>query len=100
MAGPTDEPAPPAETAPPAESAPPADVGRRRESRTMIPGRDRRPRAEAALMRFIATLGIVGIGVAVGAILAGQDVAGWIVGLAVSGLTVVLCAVLWSSRRL
>ena len=91
MTRPTDKPAAPKA---------PAETGGRRESRTMIPGRDRRPRAESALMRFIATLGIVGIGVALGAILVGQNVAGWIVGLAVSAVTVVLCAVLWSSRRL
>ncbi|MDP9345893.1 MAG: hypothetical protein M3P44_09235 [Actinomycetota bacterium] len=51
-------------------------------------------------MRAIATCGIVAIGVALSAILVGQDVAGWIVGLAVSLTTVVLSAILWSSRRL
>jgi hypothetical protein len=51
-------------------------------------------------MRLVATAGVVGIGVALGAILVGQDVAGWIVGLAVSGVSVLLAAVLWSSRQL
>ena len=68
---------------------------------TMIPARARRRlAAESALMRVVATLGIVGIGVALGAILVSQDVAGWIVGLVVSLVTVVLSAVLWSSRHL
>jgi hypothetical protein len=68
---------------------------------TMIPARERRrTRAETGLMRLVATTGIIGIGTALGAILIGQNVAGWITGLAVSALTVVLAAVLWSSRRL
>jgi protein-S-isoprenylcysteine O-methyltransferase Ste14 len=74
---------------------------RRAESRTMIPGRERRrSRIESAFMRLIATSGIVGIGVALGAILTSQDVAGWIIGLVISLVTVVLAAILWSSRRL
>jgi len=51
-------------------------------------------------MRVIATGGIVGIGVALGALLVGQDVAGWIVGLAVATTSVILAALLWSSRQL
>ena len=51
-------------------------------------------------MRGIATGGIVGIGVALGAVLVGQDVAGWIVGLVVSAVSIVLAALLWSSRQL
>ena len=51
-------------------------------------------------MRLVATAGIVGIGVALAAILVGQDVEGWIVGLVVSITTVVLAAILWSSRQL
>ncbi len=51
-------------------------------------------------MRLIATAGVVGIGTAVGAILVANDVAGWIVGLAVSIVSVILAAVLWRSRRL
>lgn len=51
-------------------------------------------------MRLVATAGIVGIGVAVAAIMTAQDVQGWLIGLVVSIVSVVLAAVLWSSRRL
>ena len=67
----------------------------------MVPGRERRRTGvERGFMRLIATGGIVGIGVLIGAVLVGQDVAGWIVGLAVSVVTIVLAALLWSSRQL
>jgi hypothetical protein len=68
---------------------------------TMIPARDRRrTRLETGLMRLVATGGVIGIGTALNAILISQNVAGWEAGLIVSLVTVVLCAVLWSSRRL
>jgi hypothetical protein len=51
-------------------------------------------------MRLIATGGIVGLGTAVAAILGSQDVAAWIIGVVVATLSVVLAAILWSSRRL
>lgn len=51
-------------------------------------------------MRLVATGGIVGIGVLLGAILVSQDVQGWIVGLVVALVSVLLSAVLWSSRQL
>jgi protein-S-isoprenylcysteine O-methyltransferase Ste14 len=66
----------------------------------MLPSRSRRLRAESAVVRFVATLGIVGIGVALGAILVSSKVEGWIVGLVVSLVTVVLAGVLWSTRKL
>jgi hypothetical protein len=67
----------------------------------MIPGREhRRFKAESVLMRLVATAGIVALGVALGAILVSADVDGWIVGLVVALLSVVLAGVLWSSRRL
>ena len=67
----------------------------------MVPGRERRRTVlERGVMRMIATGGIVGLGVALGAILVGQDVAGWIVGLAVSVVSILLAALLWSSRQL
>jgi len=69
--------------------------------RTMIPGRERRRfRVESILMRLVATAGIVGLGVLLGAILVSSDVAGWIVGLVVALVSVFLAAVLWSSRQL
>jgi hypothetical protein len=83
------------------------DRQRERESRRrerpqgMVPGRDRRrTKVERGTMRLVATGGIIGIAVVLGAVLVGQDVAGWIVGLAVGLTTVILAALLWSSRQL
>jgi TatD DNase family protein len=55
---------------------------------------------ERVVMRVIATGGVVGIAVVLGAILVAQDVQGWIVGLAVGLTSVILAALLWSSRQL
>ena len=67
----------------------------------MLPARERRRfSVERGLMRGVATCGIIAICTALGAILGSQDVAGWIIGLAVSATSVVLAAVLWSSRQL
>ncbi|MCA1690971.1 MAG: hypothetical protein LC733_01775 [Actinobacteria bacterium] len=67
----------------------------------MIPARDRRrTKMERVSMRVLATGGIVGIAVALGAVLGANDVAGWIIGLVVGLTSVVLAAVLWSSRQL
>ena len=72
-----------------------------RRSGNMLPGRERRrSRVERLLMRLIATAGIVGIGVLLGAILASSNVQGWIIGLVVAAVSVVLSGVLWSSRQL
>jgi hypothetical protein len=66
-----------------------------------VPGRDRRrTKVERGFMRPTATGGIIGIATILGAVLVGQSVAGWIVGLAVSLTTVILAALLWSSREL
>ena len=82
---------------------------RRRERETargappqgMVPGRERRrTKLERGTMRLIATGGIVGIAVVLGAVLVGQDVDGWIVGLVIGLTTVILAALLWSSRQL
>jgi hypothetical protein len=80
---------------------------RERESRRrdrpqgMVPARERRRSGiERGAMRIVATGGIIGIGVLLGAVLVGQDVAGWIVGLVISVVSVILAAVLWSSRQL
>jgi len=51
-------------------------------------------------MRLVATGGIIGIAVALGAILGSQNVAGWITGLVVGLTSVILAALLWSSRQL
>jgi uncharacterized membrane protein len=67
----------------------------------MVPGRERRrTKLERGSMRLIATGGIIGIATVLGAVLVGQDVAGWIVGLAVGLISVLLAALLWSSRQL
>jgi hypothetical protein len=80
---------------------------RERESRRterpqgMVPGRARRrSKVERGAMRTIATGGIIGIAVVLGAVLVGQDVAGWIVGLVIGLTSVILAALLWSSRQL
>jgi uncharacterized membrane protein len=67
----------------------------------MLPGRERRrTKVERATMRLIATGGIIGVAVLLGAVLVGQDVTGWIVGLVIGVTSVILAALLWSSRQL
>jgi len=98
-AGPLDTPAAPEA----ADGAQEVDRERPPEQRPqgMLPARERRgTRIERGFMRLIATGGIIAIAVALGAILVGQDVAGWIVGLVIGATSVVLAALLWSSRQL
>jgi hypothetical protein len=67
----------------------------------MLPARAWRPTAfERVSMRVLATGGIVGLATAMGAIMVSQDVAGWLVGLVIGVISVVLAAILWSSRQL
>lgn len=66
----------------------------------MLPADRRRSRLERFFMRLVATCGIVGIGVAIGAIMVSSNDEGWMVGLVVSIVSVVLAAILWSSRQL
>ncbi len=73
---------------------------RTRERGVMSPVRAGRSFVETLLMRLVATAGIVGIGVAIAAIMASQKSQGWMIGLVVSAVSVILAAVLWSSRRL
>jgi hypothetical protein len=94
-------------TSPDPNLAPGASSRRRRRDRTpagganMLPGRQRRRFfLERLLVRLVATIGIVGIGVAIGAIMASQKSHGWLIGLVVAVVTVVLSAILWSSRQL
>jgi len=54
---------------------------------------------EHAFSKTVMTLGIVGVGTAVAAILGSQDVQAWITGLVVSLLSVLFAAVLWSRAR-
>lgn len=67
---------------------------------TFIPAHRRRLGLESFFVRLVATGGIVGIGTALAAILDSQDIAAWIIGLVVAGLSVILAAILWSSRTL
>ena len=67
----------------------------------MLPTRERRrSKVERGFVRLVATAGIVGIGVGLGAVLASSKVQGWITGLVVALVAVVLAALLWSSRQL
>lgn len=89
------------ETAPtaPADAGEPSALAGERS--TMIPARGRRRHAaERISVRLIATAGVVAIGVAIAAILGSQEVAAWTIGLVVSLVSVLLAAVLWSSRQL
>ena len=86
---------------PPEPSPAPSPRRERKREDTMLPRRGRgRLGIETVFMRVVATGGVVGIGVALAAILVGQDVAGWIVGLVVGLTSVILAALLWSSRQL
>lgn len=67
---------------------------------SMLPKRRERSPIESVFVRLVATAGVVGIGVALGAILTSQNVAGWIIGLVVALVSVIVSAVLWSSRRM
>jgi hypothetical protein len=100
------------EYGPPAPSDPGAEREARRQARdqrrgapaerpgVMIPNRRKRLPLEAPLMRVIATAGIVGIAVVVAAIMSSQGSTGWMIGLVASVVSLVLAAVLWSSRRM
>jgi hypothetical protein len=80
---------------------PPVPRPHRERPQGMVPGRERRrTKVERASMRVLATGGIVGVDVVLGAVLVDQAVAGWIVGLVVGVTSVILAAVLWSSRQL
>jgi hypothetical protein len=70
----------------------------RQEQGPSVGFRDRMTMFQSSFSRFVATGGIIGIGTGLGAILESQDVAGWIVGIVVSGLSVILAAIVWSAR--
>ncbi|MGI8713363.1 MAG: hypothetical protein ACR2NR_09305 [Solirubrobacteraceae bacterium] len=78
-----------------------ADAPPHARSANMLPQRERRSSGvERLMVRLIATAGIVGIGVAIAAIMVSSKSQGWVVGLVVSIVSVILAAVLWSSRML
>jgi protein-S-isoprenylcysteine O-methyltransferase Ste14 len=67
----------------------------------MLPGRERRRTAlERFVVRLVATGGVIGIGVVLGAILRSSNEQGWIIGLVVAVVSVILSGILWSSRQL
>lgn len=66
----------------------------------MIPTRRKRLPLETGVMRVVATAGVVGISVAIAAIMTSSHSKGWVIGLVVSLVSVILAAFLWSSRRL
>jgi hypothetical protein len=83
------------------ETASPGESTGHDRPQGMLPGRERRRSVvERGFVRLIATGGIIGIATILGAVLVSQDVAGWIVGLAVGLTSVILAALLWSSRQL
>ena len=55
------------------------------------------PAVEVTPMRLAATAGIVGLAVVLGELLSSSP--GWLIGLAVSVVSLALAAVVWSSRR-
>jgi hypothetical protein len=88
----------------PAVSEPGADQryepSSRQGSTNMLPQDRRRSPVERLLVRLIATCGIVGIGAAIGAIMVSSHSQGWVIGLVISIVSVILAALLWSSRML
>jgi hypothetical protein len=55
---------------------------------------------QTSFSRLVATGGIIGIGTGAAAIMGSQDVAAWIIGIVVAGVSVLLAAIVWSSRSL
>ena len=85
------------------ESAPAEAPGARRRrsaSPNMLPARKQRGIFERTFVRLVATGGVVGIGVVIAAIMASSNSQAWLIGLVVSVVSVVLAALLWSSRIL
>ena len=95
------EPGPEPGPEPEPEPAVAEDAPARLDSHNMLPPRERRRSGfERLVVRLIATCGIVAIGVAIAAIMVSSKSQGWVIGLVVSIVSVVLAAVLWSSRQL
>jgi hypothetical protein len=76
------------------------DTASRPAARNMLPQRERRRfGVERLLVRLVATCGIVAIGVAIAAIMVSSKAQGWVTGLVVALVSVILSAILWSSRQ-
>ena len=81
-------------------AAPAREGGTPPARRNMLPARGRRRLgAERVLVRLVATCGIIGIGVVIAAVMVSSKSQGWVTGLVVSIVSVVLSAILWSSRQ-
>ena len=70
----------------------------RPEKETSVGFRDRMTMFQSSFSRFVATGGIIGIGTGLAAILGSQDVEAWIIGIVVSGLSVIHAAIVRSAR--
>ena len=68
------------------------------EAQAGVGFRDRMTMFQSSFNRFVATGGILGVGTGLAAILGSQDVEAWIIGIVVSGLSVILAAIVWSAR--
>jgi hypothetical protein len=88
------------ETEPSRAEIPLTDRKGRPLSANMLPARHQRGIFERTFVRLIATGGIIGIGVAIAAIMTSSGSQGWLIGVVVSAVSVVLAALLWSSRVL
>jgi hypothetical protein len=61
---------------------------------------ERTHRGDGVPTRLAATIGILGVDVALAAILVGQDVQGWIVGLVLGAVSIAGMAIVWGTQRL
>jgi len=87
--------------APDGPTAAAAGAGRSDRDGNMLPARGRRRYGfERILVRIVATCGVIAIGVVIAAIMTSSHSQGWIIGLVVSAVSVLLSAVLWSSKQL
>ncbi len=68
------------------------------ESERGVEFRERMSMFQSSFSRFVATGGIIGIGTGIAAIMGTQDVKAWIVGIVVSGVSVILAAIVWSTK--
>ena len=59
---------------------------------------DHRSALEQLLLRLVATCGVVAIGIAIAAIMHSSGSEGWLIGLVVAGVSVVMSGVIWSTR--
>jgi hypothetical protein len=82
------------------DDSPPAGSHGSGASDGFLSSSPRRAGLESVFVRVIATAGVIAVGTALGAVLVANDVAGWIVGLAVSTVCVLCAAILWRSRQM